>query len=114
MQRKDARSSTPTTSRAICRTTLNYQQKGATTARARPIYRSAPRRRYYPSARRLLVSVKRLYDAFKQLKNDNDFSVCGRADEAHTRDLPPCAEQSNKYAAVVVPARTRSRTSHRC
>ena len=46
--------------------------------------------------------MKRLYDAFKQLKNDNDFSVCGRADEAHTRDLPPCFEQSNKYAAVVV------------
>ena len=47
-------------------------------------------------------SVKRLYDAFKQLKNDNDFSVCGRADEAQTRDLPACFEQSNKYAAVVV------------
>ena len=49
-------------------------------------------------------SVKRLYDAFKQLKNDNDFSVCGRADEAQTRDLPACFEQSNKYAAVVVGA----------
>ena len=34
-------------------------------------------------------SVKRLYDAFKQLKNDNDFSVCGRADEAQIRQGPP-------------------------
>jgi len=49
-------------------------------------------------------SVKRLYDAFKQLKNDNDFSVCGRADDTNTRDLPQCFEQSNKYAAVVVGA----------
>ena len=45
--------------------------------------------------------MKRLYDAFKQLKNDNDFSVCGRADDANTRD-PALLEQSNKYAAVVV------------
>lgn len=49
-------------------------------------------------------AVQRLYDAFKALKHDNDFSVCGRADDRDVESLPPCMKSSNKYAAVVVGA----------
>ena len=68
---KGARSSTPTSS-PICRTTLNYQQKSDDGACPPHIGRAAPLRILPPA----LLLVKRLYDA-RQLKNDNDFSVCG-------------------------------------
>ena len=76
---------------------VELSTKKAAAARARRLARTG---RYCPPARRLVVRV--CWRSFKQLKNDNDFSVCGRADDTNTRDLPACFEQSNKYAAVVV------------
>ena len=83
MQIKVARSSTPTTSRAICRTTLNYQQKRATTARARHLSARTAVGKHPPR----VFAVKRSTTPSSSSRTTTTFGVRPRRRGAHS-DLP--------------------------